>query len=85
MSSTSSSLSALDVVEINKGFLLGQSSRTDLYDDVVDVTSSSAPDVVETDIFLVALVVVGARRSHKVFVGARRGNLCLVRAMPTAM
>ncbi len=39
-------MSALDVVEIKDIFLAG-SSRTDLYDDVVDVTSFSALDVVK--------------------------------------
>ncbi len=43
------------------------SSRTDLHDDVVDVTSFSALDVVEkfekVIIFVVIVIVVGARRN----------------------
>ncbi len=39
------------------------SSRTDLDDDVVDVTSLSALDVFEIDILAVVVVVVGARHS----------------------
>ncbi len=39
---------------------MSMSSRTDLHDDVVDVTSLSALDVVEIKVFFVVAVVVGA-------------------------
>ncbi len=52
------------VVSSRTDMFLVVPSRTVLDDDVVDVTSSSALDVVEIkDMFLVAVVVIGARRS----------------------
>ncbi len=65
------SISALDVVERSGVvprrssrtlIIVVGSSRTDLHDDVVDVPSLSALDVVENGI-IVVVVVVGARRS----------------------